>query len=254
MKIKRKIGSGFVIIAAILLLSSMVAVYEFISMRNSIAKLVDINVSSINKANSLQDIIDEYSVKLMESMADDSLPAVPDITVDDRFLSQLQSLVKIADDQQIFDNADSVKYAFVVYMQKTKAAKEIWSGSFKERRAWFVSEIIPVHAQLSGYIRNLSTVSQNLLNVDSVNLTESFYRSIMPCVVAVFSGIVLIFLFNYFINYYVLSPILRIGNGISYYLKAGRKYDVKLENDDELQELNESVAELIDNNRHLQGK
>ena len=62
----------------------------------------------------------------------------------------------------------------------------------------------------------------------------------------------LIFLFNYFVNYYILTPLIKIGRGISLYLKAGKRYDLKLENDDELAELNDNVAQLIDSNRQLQ--
>lgn len=252
MKVKRKIGSGFVIIAAILLLSSLIAIYEFMTMRNNIAKMVVINVSSINISDSLQDICDEYAVGLLESINDEFKPSIPDVSQDTRFLDLLRRLQGIADNPRELEVADTVKAAFVAHFHLMSQAPHVWLGHYEERREWFFKSYYPSYLTLSKYIRKLSDTSQSLLRENSVNLSESFYRSIMPCIVAVCSGIVLIFLFNYFINYYVLTPLIKIGRGISLYLNAGKRYDVKLENEDELAELNDSVAELIDSNRQLQ--
>lgn len=252
MKIKRKIRSGFVIIAAILLLSSLIAIYEFITMRNNISQLVLINVSSINISDSLQDVCDEYAVNLLESLNDEYKPAIPNVAEDTRFLDQLRNLQGIANNPRELEVADTVKSAFVAYVHMMAQAPHVWLGHYEDRREWYFKSFYPSYVRLGKYIRKLSSTSQELLSENSINLSESFYRSIMPCIVAVCSGIVLIFLFNYFVNYYILTPLIKIGRGISLYLKAGKRYDLKLENDDELAELNDNVAQLIDSNRQLQ--
>ena len=64
-------------------------------------------------------------------------------------------------------------------------------------------------------------------------------------------GIVLVFLFNYFINFYFISPLIAITRGIEKYIQFKKSYNVVIESDDELDLLNESVKELIDSNKNL---
>ena len=74
----------------------------------------------------------------------------------------------------------------------------------------------------------------------------------MPCVVSVGVGIVLVILFVYFINFYFITPILRISKGINNYVMNKKSYNVTLDNMDELQELNQNVADLVDINKKLE--
>ncbi|HNY06279.1 MAG TPA: hypothetical protein PKL23_07515, partial [Candidatus Egerieousia sp.] len=90
MLVKRKIYLGFVVLGFILLLSSVIAIFEFVSMRKSVSKLVTDNIASINTSRMLLEVTDEYNFKLLEGMGVDSLavlPEIPDIQKDERFVS-----------------------------------------------------------------------------------------------------------------------------------------------------------------------
>jgi signal transduction histidine kinase len=110
----------------------------------------------------------------------------------------------------------------------------------------------PVYMKLRGYIQQLMMLSQKALTENSYNLSDSFYRSLMPCVVSVGVGIVLVILFVYFINFYFINPILMISKGISNYVTNKKSYNVTLDNTDELQDLNQNVADLVDINKKLE--
>ena len=73
-------------------------------------------------------------------------------------------------------------------------------------------------------------------------------------ITSIVMGIILVFLFNYFINFYFVNPLLRISEGISDYIQRKRSYNVTVDNDDELKELNENVKELVESNRKLSKK
>ena len=104
---------------------------------------------------------------------------------------------------------------------------------------------------MRGYLQKLTHTSQEALAENSLTMTESFYRSIMPGVVTVMIGIIMVFLFNYFINFYFVNPLLRISEGISDYILRKKSYNVLVENDDELKVLNDNVKELVESNRKL---
>ncbi|MBP5210884.1 MAG: hypothetical protein J6Z27_03490, partial [Bacteroidales bacterium] len=95
------------------------------------------------------------------------------------------------------------------------------------------------------YIHRLTTVSQDILVESSYTMQDTFYRSVMPSIASMIVGIIVVFLFNVFINYYFVDPILKITKGINSYRKYGKDYNVIIDNDDELAELNDSVSEIV---------
>ena len=84
MLVKRKIYLGFVVLGFILLLSSVIAIFEFVSMRKSVSKLVTDNIASINTSRMLLEVADEYNFKLLEGIRADSLAVLPEIQYTER--------------------------------------------------------------------------------------------------------------------------------------------------------------------------
>ena len=249
--IKKKISLGFVLIGTILLLSSLIAIYELISMRRSVSTVISDNISSINASRLLLEITDEYNFILLKGIGEDTTASVPDLATDMRFVNHLNDVKSIYANEIERKMADSVLYAFTAYMHVMNKAPEIWEGPYQGRRYWYFNSLYPVYMKLRKYIQSLTLISQESLAENSQNLSDSFYRSLMPGVVAVAIGIVLVFLFNYFINFYFIAPLLAITKGIEKYIQFKKSYNVDIESDDELDELNESVRELIDSNKNL---
>ena len=67
----------------------------------------------------------------------------------------------------------------------------------------------------------------------------------MPGVVAVLSALVFVLVFNYFVNYYLVTPIIKITKGIQTFLKTGEPFQVKIESKDELHDLATASEELV---------
>ncbi len=252
MGIRTKLLLGFVVIGTVLLLSGVIAVYEFVSMRKTVSILVSDNISAINTANSLQVLTDEYNFTLLRSMGNASSAKIPDIHQDTRFTDNLSSIADKYTDIRERNMADSVILAYTAYIHIMKEAPYVWQGNYQDRRSWYFDRMYPVYMKLRGYIESLARYSQEALAENTANLNQSFYRSLMPCVVAVGVGIVLVLLFNYFINFYLVRPILLITKAISAYVLHRKTYNVVLDNTDELQDLNQNVAELVDINKKLE--
>ena len=73
----------------------------------------------------------------------------------------------------------------------------------------------------------------------------------MPGIVAVGVGIVLVILFNYFINVFLITPVLQISKGIKNYREFRKSYTVSLDNDDELDDMSSEVRSIIEENKKL---
>ena len=107
----------------------------------------------------------------------------------------------------------------------------------------------PVYAKLKAYIEKLTNDSQDALIHNSQSLQDNFYRSLMPGLISALLGFLMVLLFNYYLNHYLINPILKITRGIKGYLSFNKKYEVKIESNDELAELNDSVNDIIDINK-----
>ena len=251
MAIKRKISLGFVVIGTILLVSSAISIYEFIRMRNNVANLINDNIAAINTAKALQEVSDEYSFNLLEALGDESSLLILRDKDDNRFSEYLTDIRDNFTTEQEKQYADSVLFAYTSYIIIMNEAPTVWQGDYAGRRSWYFNKLHPVYMKLRGYLQKLSLTSQEALTENSITMTDSFYRSIMPGVVAVMVGLVLVMLFNYFINFYFVNPVQKISMGLSDFLYRKRSYNIVVDTDEELQDLNENVKELVELNKKL---
>lgn len=249
MGIRKKIFLGFLLIGITLLLSSIISIFEFVRMRQNISSLVSDNITSLNTSYSLIEITDKYNFAMLESMEAYNQTSLPDITEDTRFSSFLSETTESFLNENEKNMADSVLYAYTAYIHIIHEMPLVWQGEYQERREWYFNRLYPVYRQLRGYLQKLNSLSYDALYANSRHLGETFYRSIMPSVVAVAIGIILVFLFNYFVNKYFITPILLITKGISNFIQYNKRYAVNIDSDDELMTLNENVAELTELNR-----
>ncbi len=251
MAIKRKISLGFVVIGTILLVSSAISIYEFVRMRSTVSNLINDNIAAINTTSAMLDVTDEYNFRLLEALGEEHALLAPRDKNDSRFKDYLAGLKDNFTTETERQYADSVLFAYTTYIIVMNDAPRVWQGDYAGRRTWYFTKLHPIYTKLRGYLQKLSATSQEALAENSLTMTDSFYRSIMPGVVAVMAGIVLVFLFNYFIGFYFVDPLHRISQGVKDYLERKKSYSISVDTDEELQEFNENVKELIEINKKL---
>ncbi len=251
MIVRRKISIGFVIVGFILLLSSLIAIFEFYIMKKTVANVVTSDISSINTSRLLLEIADEYNYKLLGLLGDTTIveSELINIEQDDRFIECIrkEKFSTVAENKMV----DSVLLGYASYIKVASEVEDIWKFTYNEKNDWYLNRMYPTYTQLREYIKKLNLYSQSALEANSENLSDSFYRSLMPCVVAVGIGIILLFLFNYFLNFYFLSPLEKITKGIKTYLTTRKGYNYSLDSQDEMQDLNDSVREIISENKNI---
>jgi HAMP domain-containing protein len=240
--IRTKVILGFCVLAVILLFSSIAAIYEFTRMNNVTSSVIEDNIRSINATRNLLLVTEDYNLHLLSSIEND----IVDKSVAPDFGSLKEDFNNI---KGAAVYVDSIRYAYYTYAQVVREADEIWADGFERRLDWYMNRLQPFHNRLLGYIQNLTFETQNALSENSQALSESFYRSLMPSVAAVSVGLVVILLFNFFLNYYILNPILKISNGIKNYRRHKQDYIFVIDSEDEIQELNESIKDLIEDHK-----
>ncbi len=252
--IKKKVLLGCIVLAIILFFSSLISIFEFSRMNRYVSAVIADNIRSINAARELLSVSEQYNVSLMNGLvledgaeAPEAFPMAPE----EELVSSFENLSKRFVTPEERAAADSVLYAYAAYMQVVSEAQDVWMQDFDVRQHWFFNRLQPVYVKFRGYMMQLTSVCQDALIASSQDVREGTYRSLMPGLVSVLLGMLMVLLFNYFLNYYLIDPLLKVTNGIKGYRYYGRGYAVKLENDDELEELNTAVGDLIDQNMSL---
>lgn len=251
MGIRKKISLGFVVIGVILFFSSVISVFEFNRMRYSVSNLMRDNINSINTSRMLLEITDEHNFTLLSKVIQDSSINTKEILNDERFDKYIKSIKKNFTSQAEIAIVDSLTIAYSEYLSVISKAPAIMLLDVKSRNDWYSNELKPVYNNLRTYKNKLGLLTQQALIRNTEELQEAYYRSIMPGIIAVGAGLLLVLLFNYFINLYLISPVLSIFKGIKNYKDYKKTYNVQFDNDDEIQDLNGEVKGIIDENKNL---
>ena len=249
--IKRKVMLGCIVMAVILFFSSLLSVFEFTRMNRYVTRLIADNISSINAARELLSVSEQYNVSLMDGLVlnNASQPQEVSLAREEELAASFENLSRSFATTQGRAAADSVLYAYAAYMQVVAEADETWQKGYEERQHWYFNRLQPVYLKFRGYMMQLTSICQDALIDNSRDIREGTYRSLMPGLVSVLVGLIMVLLFNYYLNYYLIDPLLKVTNGIKGYRFYGRSYSVKLDNDDELEELNEAVGDIIEQNQ-----
>ena len=249
--IKRKVLLGCIVLAIILFFSSVISIFEFSKMNRYVSGVIADNIRSINAARELLSVSEQYNISLMNGLVLEGADRPDDVPIEreEELVNSFENLSKsfVTTEEQAY--ADSVLYAYAAYMLVVAEADKMWEFGYAERQHWFFNRLQPVYLKFRGYMMQLTSTCQDALIESSQDIREGTYRSLMPGVVSVLVGLIMVLLFNYFLNYYLINPLLKVTGGIKGYRYHGRSYDVKLDNDDELEELNEAVGDVVEQNQ-----
>lgn len=249
MGISNKINLGFLVVAFVLLLASLVSIFEMGRIRRSVGEVIVMNVDNINISGQLLEVTDQNVFSLLNQIGipTDSLLYMESIYDDRRFERYLHAARTIFSNHEERALTDSITFAYAAYMQILNEAPALWQESdYAGRREWYTTRLYPTYLRLRQYVRKLIILEQTLLHDNTKLIQDGFYRSMMPGVIAVASSILLLFLLSYFIRIYLLLPLKQVRIGVKNTLLFKKKYEVKMPADDELTELNDSITKLCD--------
>jgi len=241
MVISNKINMGFLVVGFVLFLSSLVSIFEMGRTRRSLGDVLSVNVDNINASIQLLEVTDQNIFELLNQIgiSQDSLLQVGSLYEDDRFEGYFRASGSTFTTNEEQALTDSIMFAYAAYMQILNEAPVLWEDNgYLPRREWYTARLYPTYTRLRNYILELISLEQDLLDHNTQQIQDGFYRSIMPGVIAVASSILLLFLLSYFIRIYVIQPIKEIRIGVRNTLLFKKKYQVRLPAGDELSELN----------------
>ena len=264
--IKRKVGAGFTVLAFILFFSSIVSLFEYTRMNRVLTQQIEENVNSVNIARELIILTEDYNMGVLDAMSEPDfdggfVTGGPANATNADFIKEfgqtMEDMRRSFTQMTTFKEknyADSVLLAYTAYMQVLRESRDLDAekADFQTRQDWYFDRLQPFYMKLRNYIRSLTNASQQALLENSQRVDETFYRSITPAIASVVVGLLVVILFNYFINFYLINPLIKINKGIQGYRNFRKDYTVSVDNNgDELDQLNSSVRDIIEDHKQL---
>ena len=250
LSLKAKLVLSLLSVVAVPLVSSVISVMEYSRMSNYVSELIADDISSINVANRLADMSNNYNLEILEAIGEGSSGRLPDFD-DEYFKTNCERLRMSHTINQAYPMADSVMYSYAAYMLTSLEFESVVQSDFIDNRAWYFGRLQPRFDRLQSDIDNLTRAIYEDLQENSATFDRGFYRSIIPGIVAVGVGLMLVLMLMFFILSYYVNPLYRMLEGLSAYRSSDKKYTVSFEGDDQLVELNDGISELAGENQQL---
>jgi hypothetical protein len=225
----------------------MISLFQLIEIEQVVAKMNTNNIRSIEASEQIFDEAKKQTWKILDIMHEDAQAENARIIFNDIFYTARLDFIKenitIPDEKNMLDTLCA---QYRLFKRQTALLDSLFvSGDVKERNEWFNAFYRPVYEEFTKAANNLETLNRNTISNNSAELKSNFYRMIIPLIVAVAVGLFLIILFNYFINVYFITPILKIIKGIKDCSVNRQPYNVKIDTRDEINDLNREIKSLI---------
>jgi len=243
MRLRFKILSGFFILALMLLIAGIWSIYQLQSIGTSVQDLLDENYKSINASKTMLEALEREDSGILLLMLGNWREGRSIITSAD---SLFEKGFQVAANNLTIPNekthVDSIKVKYKKY--KNLWEKPIVDTEKEGNLAWYFQIVHESFLAVKGSVNDLMSINDQAMFTTASDLKNRANRAIMPGVVAIIAALVFTLLFNFFINYYFVNPVIRITNGVKKFVERRVPFNVEVEAEDEIFDLVNSIDQL----------
>jgi len=244
MRLRYKILSGFLLIVAMLIVAGSFSIIEFSKISKSVEDLLDNNYRSIEASKNLLEALereDSGVLLLLHGNWNEGRKVIE--YGDSLFKKSLYIVENNITEKNEESYIDSIKRRYKKY-------KTIWEkpivGTYKEENInWYYRETHTVFLEVKKAVKNLMDLNQESMYQESTKLKEKAKRAIMPGIVAIISAFIFLFLFNYFISHYFISPIEKLTEELENFPQNKENLETKIDSKDEMNRLKKAIENVI---------
>lgn len=244
MGLRTKILSGFATLTLMLFIAGVWSIYELRSIGTSVQKMLDDNYKSINAAKMMIEALereDSAVLLLLLGRWEEGTSIIR--SGDELFLKGFgiaKNNVTIQGEQELVD-AVGAKY---------KIYKDLWSrpiaGTKREADLnWYFEETHRVFLNAKAAVTALMELNDRNMYQTASDLKGKSHRASMPGLVAILAALFFTLVFNYFVNLYLVNPIIKITKGVRAFVETRKPVTIEVETKDELADLVSSIQDMM---------
>lgn len=243
MKIRMKILMGFLILAVMLAVAGAYSIYELSSIGTWVQKLLDDNYKSIIASKQMIEALEREDSGVLILLS--GKWAEGRSTVQDADKNFLNALGMAGGNLTIAGENELIEKIKVLYADYRSTWNQPIAGTRNEGDLnWYFETVHRKFNQTKTAVEELMTLNDTTMYRTASQLKNRARRAIMPGIVAISSAILFTVLFNFFINLYLVNPILHITRAIKKFLQSGTPVQLQVDSRDELRELANAIMNL----------
>jgi methyl-accepting chemotaxis protein len=244
MSLRYKILSGFLILAIMLGTAGGVSIVEFNKISHSVQSLLDDNYKSISAAKNMIEALEREDSGVLILMSGEWEKGRSTLkTADDDFtaaFSVAKNNITVSGEQACISAIDQTYGRF-----KALWERPIVDTGRQGNLSWYFTQAHPAFLDAKTVVNQLMTLNDRAMYLTASELKARAGRAIMPGIVAIVSALIFAVIFNFFINLYVIRPILKLISAIRDFMKTGEMIRFQVDTRDEIYKLTESIRELL---------
>jgi HAMP domain-containing protein len=243
--IKGKITLGFMVLLLLLAVSGIISIYELMRMRTSVSGIITSNVSSLAASQELLNMVQRVSYATQEFTFNGNGTAIAELASSDSLTAKL---LEHPDGLELYVQGNPEALAGVenlFYPLHAAVRDMLLLGDSAKRQEAYFRTFAPAHRLLVQNLGSIVALNQRELNKNAAAIEQNRYRTVMPCIIAVFAGVALTVMFNYFIMHYFANPLIRITRAVENTVEYKSPFRVSVEPGDEMGELHSAITALV---------
>jgi CHASE3 domain sensor protein len=244
MGIRAKMLLGFLILATMLLLAGAWSIYEVTSIGASVQGLLDENYKSVDAARQMIEALereDSAVLLLLSGKWSEGRAIIEAADTSFRAVFQLaESNVTLPDEQAYIDQIEEAYGAY----------KDIWIrpivGTDREQNLdWYLTRVHQSFLDARSPVQELRNLNDRAMYQTASGLQQRARRAVMPGVVAIVAALVFSLLFNYFIDSFLVKPIIDITQELQSHVNHHTPFRVEISTHDELGDLAMALRQVL---------
>ncbi len=242
MRLKLKLTFGFFIIAIMLFIAGAWSVIQVKNTQSFLTDLLENNLSKIVSTRIIYESIDKNKEGGMLLLLGKYKSGVALLDSSDSILiSNLSKLRKTETDKDGIKLIDKINQSYVDLIAYKKSVND---QLFKANNSEYLNTLYGMVKTVEADVKTLQKFYLNRMKNLNLKIQESESKSITPGLVAMSAAIIFAVLFSFFVNHYIVTPIVNMKKKIDDQIELGIPYQYDLEADDEISELSESIRIL----------
>ena len=243
MGLRLKILSGFLILALMLLIAGGWSVYQLKSLGTSVQQLLDENYKSINAADIMLQSLEREDSGILLLMLGKWEEGRKIINSADTSFDQGYQIAK--NNVTILGEEDYIKQINAKY----QTYKNMWSRPIVDTNregdlSWYLNTVHNAFLDIKASINALKALNETTLYLTASDLKSRANRAVMPGTVAIISALFFSLVFSYFVNQFMVSPIIKITRAVENFKKNDEPFNISIETNDEISSLAEAIKSL----------
>lgn len=244
MKIKFKVLAGFILIIAMLIVAGFMSIYDFIRLGKSVNALIEDNYKTIEASKTMLEALEREDSGILLLFSGHWKEGRSILLSGDSAFSKALTVAENNITEK--DEDKSIKKIADSYNQFKKTWDIPIVGTDKEQNfEWYFNVIHKQFRIVKHDVKLLMELNQESLYIESTILKEQSRRAIMPGIVAIFSALVFLIIFNFFINKYFIKPIESLIYSVKHFNSYNNTFNAGIVTNDEFKELETEIQNLI---------